>query len=83
MRRSVLALAQQIELRARIAHMLSRLATQSSSGEPEARTRAGLGGKSKRQSFSTRRLVPELCDKIPKTSVLGHRTDETLRRTRL
>jgi DNA-binding response OmpR family regulator/class 3 adenylate cyclase len=83
MRKSVLVVAQQIELRARIARMLQsagyavelagsqkRALELASAGQIEAAIVVALPG-----------LVQELRDKVPKTIVLGHRTDEIIRRT--
>ena len=81
MRKSVLVVAQQIELRARIARMLQsagyavelaesqkRALELAAGGQIEAAIVVDLAG-----------LAEELRDKIPRTIVLGHRMDETRR----
>jgi DNA-binding response OmpR family regulator len=85
MKRSVLVVAQQIELRARIARMLQSAgyAVELADSPKRALELASTGQRQIEAAIvvDLPGLVQKLRDKVPKTIVLGHRTDEIIRRT--
>ena len=83
MRKSVLVVAQQIELRARIAHMLQSAgyAVELTESQKRALELASGGQIEAAIVVDLPALAQEIRDKVPKTIVLGHRTQEIIRRT--
>src|SRR5215470_15506450 len=84
MRRCILVVAQQIELRARIARVLQSAGYAVELAESEKRALAlASGGRIEAAivvpSTDLVGLERELCDKVPRTIVLGHRTHEVMR----
>src|SRR5215467_2218523 len=83
-RRCILVVAQQIELRARIARVLQSAGYAVELAECEERAlELAAGGQIEAAivvpSTDLAGLERELRDKIPRTIVLGHRTDEIIR----
>src|SRR5215467_1517443 len=86
-RKCVLVVAQQIELRARIARVLQSAGYAVELAESEKRAlKVASGGQIESAivvpSTDLAGLERELCDKVPRTIVLGHRTDEVMRHVR-
>src|ERR1700756_4706419 len=84
MRRCILVVAQQIELRARIARVLQSAGYAVELAESEKRAIELAAGKQIEAaivvlSSDLAGLSQELRDKIPRTILLGHRTDEIIR----
>src|SRR5262245_55665258 len=84
MRRCILVVAQQIELRARIARVLQSAGYAVELAESQKRAvEVATGGQIEAAivvlSSDLAGLIQELRDKVPRTIVLGHRTDEILR----
>jgi len=83
-RKSVLVVAQQIELRARIARVLHSAGYRAELAENQKRA-LKLAARKEIQaaivvhSRDLAGLGQKLCDKVPKTILLGHRTDEIIR----
>jgi len=87
MRKCILVVAQQIELRARIARVLQSAGYAVELAESEKRAlKVASGGQIESAivvpSTDLAGLERELCDKVPRTIVLGHRTDEVMRHVR-
>jgi DNA-binding response OmpR family regulator/class 3 adenylate cyclase len=83
-KRSILVVAQQIELRARIARVLHSAGyavelAESQKRALEVATRAQIEAAIVVLSSDLAGLSEELRDKVPRTIVLGHRTDEIIR----
>ena len=83
MRKSVLVVAQQIELRARITRMLQSAGYAVELAESQKRALELVSGGQIEAAIvvDLPGLVQELRDKVPKTIVLGRPTDEIIRRT--
>ena len=83
MRKSVLVVAQQIELRARIARLLQSAGYAVELAESQKRALELASGDQIEAAVvvDLPGLAQELRDKVPETIVLGHRTQEIIRRT--
>jgi class 3 adenylate cyclase/DNA-binding response OmpR family regulator/predicted ATPase len=83
-RKNVLVVAQQIEFRARIARVLQSAGYGAELAENPKRALELAGRKNIHAAIvvdspDLARLAQELCDKIPTTIVVGHRTDDIVR----